>query len=193
KLARKPTSPKPATATTPRKSKPKAETEAPAPAASPKPARRKAPAPKRTAKAPAPAAEPERIWLKSYPEGIPAEIEPFTQNSLVEMMLDSCRSYGKRTAFISLGRRMSFVELEEKSRHLAAFLLSLGLEKGSRVALMMPNLLQYPVALMAVLRAGLVVVNVNPLYTARELSRQLKDSGAETIIVLENFAATLQK
>lgn len=195
KPARKRTSAKPATATTPRKSKPKAETEAAAPPASPKPARRKAPAPKRTAKAaaPAPAAEPERIWLKSYPEGIPAEIEPFTQNSLVEMMLDSCRSYGNRTAFISLGKRMSFVELEEKSRQLAAFLLSLGLQKGSRVALMMPNLLQYPVALMAVLRAGLVVVNVNPLYTARELSRQLKDSGAETIIVLENFAATLQK
>src|SRR5690606_34714628 len=163
-------------AATSRKSKPKAAPEAASAAPARKPTRRKAPAAGSTAKAAPSTSEPERIWLKSYPEGIPAEIEPFTHNSLAEMMLDCCRSYGNRTAFISMGKRMSFVELEEKSRHLAAFLLSLGLQKGSRVALMMPNLLQYPVALMAVLRAGLVVVNVNPLYTARELSRQLKDS-----------------
>src|SRR5690606_841191 len=134
-----------------------------------------------------------RPWLASYPEGIAHEIEPFTHTSLADLMLESCRRHADRPAFISMGKTLTFADLDEKSRHLAAFLLSLGLQKGTRVALMMPNLLQYPVALMAVLRAGLVVVNVNPLYTAPELARQLKDSGAETIIVLENFAATLQK
>src|SRR5690606_2560648 len=104
-----------------------------------------------------------------------------------------CERYSDRTAFLSMGKGLTFAELEAKSRDLAAFFLSLGLNKGTRVALMMPNLLQYPVALMAVLRAGLVVVNVNPLYTAPELARQLQDSGAEAIIVLENFAGTLQK
>nr|WP_244630383.1 long-chain-fatty-acid--CoA ligase [Nitratireductor aestuarii] len=132
-------------------------------------------------------------WLSSYPEGIPHEIGPFTHVSLVDLMLEACERYSDRTAFLSMGKGLTFAELEAKSRDLAAFFLSLGLKKGTRVALMMPNLLQYPVALMAVLRAGLVVVNVNPLYTAPELARQLKDSGAEAIIVLENFAGTLQK
>lgn len=134
-----------------------------------------------------------RPWLRSYPEGIPHEIGPFEHASIGDFMADTCRRYADRTAFISLGRELSFGKLEEMSRHLAAWFLSLGLKKGSRVALMMPNVLQYPIALMAVLRAGLVVVNVNPLYTAPELARQLKDAGAEAIIVLENFAATLQR
>lgn len=140
--------------------------------------------------APKTAAKP---WLKSYPKEISPEIEPFKHTSLVDLMLESCRLYADRPAFISMGKTLSFAEMEEKSHHLASFLLSLGLQKGARVALMMPNLLQYPVALMAVLRASLVVVNVNPLYTAPELAKQLKDSGADAIIVLENFAATLQK
>ena len=134
----------------------------------------------------------EKPWLKSYPEGIPAEIGPFRHSSLADMLLEACRTYGNRPAFTSMGKSITFAELEKASRDFAAYLQSTGLEKGARVAIMMPNILQYPVATMAVLRAGYVVVNVNPLYTARELEHQLKDSGAEAIVILENFATTLQ-
>jgi len=131
-------------------------------------------------------------WLKSYPEGIPAEIGPFRHSSLADMLLEACRNFGGRPAFTSMGKALTFTELEKASRDFAAYLQSKGLKKGARVAIMMPNLLQYPVVMMAVLRAGYVVVNVNPLYTARELEHQLKDSGAEAIVILENFAGTLQ-
>ncbi|WP_309085312.1 long-chain-fatty-acid--CoA ligase [Chelativorans sp.] len=131
-------------------------------------------------------------WLKTYPEKIPAEIEPFRHSSLAHMMLEACRNYADRPAFTSMGKTISFAEFEKASRDFGAFLQSLGLTKGARVAIMMPNVLQYPIAMMAALRAGYVVVNVNPLYTARELEHQLKDSGAEAIIILENFAKTLQ-
>ena len=131
-------------------------------------------------------------WLASYPEIVPPEIGTITDKSLGDMMLKACSTYANRPAFISMGKELSYADLEKASEHLAAFLQSRGLEKGARIALMMPNILQYPVALMAALRAGYVVVNVNPLYTPRELEHQLNDSGAEAIVILENFAATLQ-
>src|SRR5690606_24783266 len=109
-----------------------------------------------------------------------------------DMLLAACAKYASRPAFTSMDKTLTFSELEEHSKHFAAFLQAKGLKKGARVAIMMPNVLQYPVALMAVLRAGYTVVNVNPLYTPRELEHQLKDSGAEAIVILENFAHTLQ-
>ncbi len=132
-------------------------------------------------------------WHGSYPPGIATEIGNLSDKSIGDLMVASCRKWNDRAAFTSMGKSMSFRELEEKSRALAGYLQSKGLKKGARVALMMPNVLQYPVSLMAVLRAGYIVVNVNPLYTPRELEHQLKDSGAEAIIILENFAATLQQ
>ncbi|MCB1812096.1 MAG: AMP-binding protein [Candidatus Competibacteraceae bacterium] len=136
----------------------------------------------------------EKIWLREYPAGVPAEINLQEFTSLKEMLESSCREYSERPAFSNLDHTLSYAELDQQSLALAAFLQQeLGLRKGDRVALMMPNLLQYPVALYGVLRAGLVVVNVNPLYTPRELEHQLNDSGANTIIILENFAQTLQQ
>jgi long-chain acyl-CoA synthetase len=138
----------------------------------------------------------ERIWLKSYSPGVPAEIEVGDLGSIGEKFAVSVRNYGERVAFISgaTGRRITYRELDTLSRNVAAWLQSvLELPKGSRVALMMPNLLQYPVCLLGVLRAGYVVVNVNPLYTARELEHQLADSGAVTIVILENMAHVLEK
>ncbi|MBX3530951.1 MAG: long-chain-fatty-acid--CoA ligase [Rhizobiaceae bacterium] len=132
-------------------------------------------------------------WFASYPPGIATSIGEITDKSIGDLLVASCRKYADRTAFTSMGKGMTFRELEEKSRALAGYLQSRGLKKGARVALMMPNVLQYPVALMAVLRAGYTVVNVNPLYTPRELEHQLKDSGAEAIVILENFASTLQQ
>ncbi|WP_338530301.1 long-chain-fatty-acid--CoA ligase [Nitratireductor thuwali] len=146
---------------------------------------------KRAAAGKAGAAE-KRIWLKSYPSVVPAEIGPFEHKSLGSMMVESCRKYADRPAFTCMGKTLSFSELEKASIDFGAYLQSLGLKKGARVAIMMPNVLQYPVVMMAILRAGYVVVNVNPLYTPRELEHQLKDSGAEAIIILENFAKTLQ-
>lgn len=145
----------------------------------------------KAARAPA-SATVQKPWLKSYPEGIPEEIGEMRYNSLADMLLESCREYGARPAFTCMDRTITFSELEKASRDLAAYLQSLGLEKGARVVIMMPNVLQYPIAMMAILRAGYVVVNVNPLYTPRELEHQLKDSGAEAIILLENFAKTVQ-
>jgi long-chain acyl-CoA synthetase len=135
----------------------------------------------------------EKIWLKSYPPGIPAEIDVAHLSSLVDLFEESCRKYPDATAYISMDREMTYRELDSLSRDFAGWLQAIGLKKGDRVALMMPNLLQYPVALFGTLRAGCVVVNVNPLYTPRELEHQLKDSGAQAIVILENFATTLEQ
>jgi len=135
----------------------------------------------------------EKIWLKNYSEGVPAEIDVGRYPSLVDLMDSAFKKYPSLPSYKMMGRQITFAQLDEASRALAAYFQSLGLEKGDRVALMMPNVMQYPVAVAAVLRAGLVVVNVNPLYTPRELEHQLKDSGAKAIVILENFAATLQQ
>jgi long-chain acyl-CoA synthetase len=135
----------------------------------------------------------EKIWLKSYPPGMPAEITFGEYKSVGELFEKSCKKFADRPAFTCMGKTKTFAEIDRLSRDFAAWLQSKGLPKGSRVALMMPNVLQYPVALFGTLRAGYTVVNVNPLYTARELEHQLKDSGAEVIVILENFAVTLQE
>ena len=135
----------------------------------------------------------ERIWLKNYPPGIPAEVDVHEFASLRDVLRRSCERFADLPAYGNMGASMSYAELDRASRDFGAYLQkTLGLKKGDRVALMMPNLLQYPVALFGVLRAGLVVVNVNPQYTAPELEHQLKDSGAAAVVVLENFAHTLQ-
>jgi long-chain acyl-CoA synthetase len=135
----------------------------------------------------------ERVWLESYPEGVPADIDTLQYESLVGLMADSFGKYANRTAYSYMDHDIGYHETDVKSQALAAYFQSLGLEKGDRVAIMMPNVPQYPVTVAAVLRAGLVVVNVNPLYTPRELEHQLKDSGAKAIVIIENFAITLQK
>ena len=134
----------------------------------------------------------EKIWLKSYPPGVPAEIDPSAYASVGELLEDSFRRYGTSPAFVCMGKSITYGELDTLSRQVAGWFQSKGLARGARIAIMMPNVLQYPVVLAAVLRAGYVVVNVNPLYTPRELEHQLKDSGAEAIVLLENFAGTLQ-
>jgi long-chain acyl-CoA synthetase len=134
----------------------------------------------------------EKVWLKRYPPNVPADINPDQYASLVEVFERSCQTFGPCLAFANMGYGMTYAELDQKSRAFAAWLQQdLGLAKGERVAIMLPNLLQYPVALFGVLRAGLIVVNVNPLYTARELEHQLKDSGAKAILILANFAHVL--
>ncbi len=136
----------------------------------------------------------DKIWLDSYAEGVPAQIDAERYASLVELLLDSVERFGERPAFANMGKTLSFDELDVLTRDFAAFLQSrLGLSKGDRLAIMMPNLLQYPVALFGALRAGLAVVNVNPLYTPRELRHQLADSGTSAIVVLENFAHVLEE
>ncbi|SDJ55310.1 AMP-binding enzyme, partial [Ferrimonas sediminum] len=136
----------------------------------------------------------EKVWLTSYPEGVPAEIDADKFASLVDLFEQSVSRYGDKPAFINMGKSITYNELDRLSRDFAAYLQQeLKLEKGDRVAIMMPNLIQYPVALFGVLRAGLVVVNVNPLYTARELKHQLNDSGAKAIVVVSNFASTLEE
>jgi long-chain acyl-CoA synthetase len=135
----------------------------------------------------------ERIWLKQYPAGVPADIDVNQYSSLVELLEESFAKFRDRKAFICMDKSITYRDLDEMSLALGAYLQSKGMQKGARVALMMPNVLQYPVATAAVLRAGYAVVNVNPLYTPRELEHQLKDSGAEAIIVLENFATTVQQ
>jgi len=133
-----------------------------------------------------------RPWLKSYPANMAAEIAPLAYQSIGDLLTAACQTYAGRPAFSCMGKSLTYGELDRMSTAFAAWLQSKGLAKGARVAIMMPNVLQYPVAMMAVLRAGYTVVNVNPLYTPRELEHQLKDSGAEAIIILENFATTLQ-
>jgi len=135
----------------------------------------------------------DRIWLKSYPEGVPADLPPSPYTSLVALMEESFRKYADRPAYSFMGKELTFGETDRLSRAFAAYLQGLGLAQGDRVAIMMPNVPQYPVVVAAILRAGYVVVNVNPLYTARELEHQLKDSGSKAIVIIENFAATLEK
>ncbi|MCC7597606.1 long-chain fatty acid--CoA ligase [Janthinobacterium sp. FW305-129] len=135
----------------------------------------------------------EKIWLKSYPPGVPADIDPDQYRSLVHVLEEAFQKYADRKAYVCMDKFLTYAELDTYSRQLGAWLQSRGLKKGARVALMMPNVLQYPVAIAAVLRAGYTVVNVNPLYTPRELEHQLNDSGSEAIIVLENFAHTLEQ
>ncbi|MCW5660972.1 MAG: long-chain-fatty-acid--CoA ligase [Burkholderiaceae bacterium] len=133
----------------------------------------------------------EKIWLKQYPAGVPAQIPVDLYASLVTLMEESFTKYRNLPAYLFMGKSITFGQVDDASRALAAYLQSLGLDKGDRVAVMLPNVPQYPVAVAAILRAGYVVVNVNPLYTPRELEHQLKDSGAKAIVILENFAATL--
>jgi long-chain acyl-CoA synthetase len=135
----------------------------------------------------------ERVWLKQYPAGVPADIDVTQYTSLVELLEESFAKFSDRKAFICMDKSITYRDLDQMSLALAAYLQGKGLQQGARVALMMPNVLQYPVATAAALRAGFAVVNVNPLYTPRELEHQLKDSGAEAIVVLENFATTVQQ
>jgi long-chain acyl-CoA synthetase len=135
----------------------------------------------------------EKVWLKQYPAGVPAEIRTDLYPSLVALVEESFRKYRDLPAYRFMGKAFSFGQIDDLSRAFAAYLQSTGLAPGDRVAIMMPNVPQYPVAVAGILRAGMVVVNVNPLYTPRELEHQLKDSGAKLIIVLENFASTLQQ
>jgi len=135
----------------------------------------------------------EKVWLQSYPKEIPADIGIDNVPSLVALFEKACADFGDQVAYISMGKEMTFRQLDEKSRAFAGWLQSLGIRKGDRVALMMPNLLQYPVALFGTLRAGGVVVNCNPLFTPRELEYQLRDSGAVAIVIVENFAHVLEK
>ena len=135
----------------------------------------------------------DRIWLNSYPEGVPSDIDASRYSSLVTLMQEGFTQFADRTAFSFMGKDLSYAELDAQSQSMAAYFQSLGLAKGDRIAIMMPNVPQYPIAVAAILRAGYVVVNVNPLYTPRELEHQLKDSGSVAIVIIENFAATLDK
>ena len=135
----------------------------------------------------------EKTWLKQYPAGVPAQIDVERYGSLVALLDESFKKYAGRMAYKFMGKSITFAQVDDTSRALAAYLQAQGLEKGDRVALMMPNVPQYPVAVAAILRGGYVVVNVNPLYTPRELEHQLKDSGSKAIVILENFAHTLDQ
>lgn len=135
----------------------------------------------------------DKLWLKSYQQGVPHEINTNEFSSLVELLSDSCLKHADNIAYVNLGCEISYAALDKLSRQFAQYLQILGLKKGARVAIMMPNILQYPVVLFAILRSGLTVVNVNPLYTSDELTHQINDSGAEVIIVMANFATTVEK
>ncbi len=135
----------------------------------------------------------ERFWLKNYPPGVPADVDVTQYSSLVELMGEAFDRYAKRTAYAFADRYFTFADIERHSLALGAWLQGRGLARGARVAIMMPNVVQYPIAVAAILRAGYVVVNVNPLYTPRELEHQLKDSGAEAIVIIENCCTTLQQ
>ena len=135
----------------------------------------------------------DRFWLEQYPPGVPADIDYHQYKSLVQLLDEAFKKYSSLPAYMCMGATLSYRQLDEESAAVGAWLQSKGFGKGKRVAIMMPNILQYPVVLAGVLRAGCTVVNVNPLYTARELEHQLKDSGAEAIFILENFATTLQQ
>ena len=132
-------------------------------------------------------------WLQSYPEGVPEEIDFGGYNSILDIFEQSCADYRERTAYINFDRKITYGELDRLSRDFAAWLQSRGMRKGDRIALMMPNILQYPIALFGAMRAGMVIVNTNPMYTARELRHQLQDSGARAIVIVENFAHVLEK
>ena len=135
----------------------------------------------------------DRPWLSSYPAGVPADIDTSQYASLVALMEESFKKNASAVAYSFMGKDVTFGQTDSLSQAFAAYLQSLGLAKGDRVAIMMPNVPQYPVAVAAILRAGFVVVNVNPLYTPRELEHQLKDSGAKAIVIIENFANTLEQ
>jgi len=132
-------------------------------------------------------------WLQRYPEGVPAEIDLSEYDSILDIFAQSCEAYRTRTAYVNFDRELTFGDLDRLSRDFAAWLQSKGMRKGDRMALMMPNILQYPVALFGALRAGMVIVNTNPMYTARELRHQLQDSGARAIVVVNNFAHVVEK
>ena len=132
-------------------------------------------------------------WLQRYPEGVPAEIDLSEYDSILDIFAQSCEAYRTRTAYVNFDHELTFGDLDRLSRDFAAWLQSKGMHKGDRLALMMPNVLQYPVALFGALRAGLVIVNTNPMYTARELRHQLQDSGARAIVVVDNFAHVVEK
>jgi long-chain acyl-CoA synthetase len=125
----------------------------------------------------------EKPWLDSYPEGVPAEIDFAAYNSILDLFDRSREKYRDQTAYINFGRELTYGELDRRSRDFAAWLQSKGMRKGDRIALMMPNILQYPVAVFGAMRAGMVIVNTNPMYTPRELRHQLQDSGARAIVV----------
>ncbi|GGW94849.1 long-chain-fatty-acid--CoA ligase FadD [Alteromonas halophila] len=135
----------------------------------------------------------EKTWLEHYDSRVPADIDPDHYSSVIDIFEQSVKKFADKTAYINMGQSMTFAELDTQSAQFAAYLQSSGLKRGDAVAIMMPNLLQYPVAMFGILRAGMVVVNVNPLYTARELKHQLNDSGAKVIVIVENFACTLEK
>jgi long-chain acyl-CoA synthetase len=135
----------------------------------------------------------DRFWLKHYPPGVPADVDVTQYSSLVQLMEEGFQKYAQRNAYAFMDRHFTFADIDRWSAAFGAWLQGRGLPRGARVALMMPNVVQYPIAVAGVLRAGYVVVNVNPLYTPRELEHQLKDSGAEAIVILEGFAATLQQ
>ncbi|MGK5065611.1 long-chain-fatty-acid--CoA ligase [Janthinobacterium sp. LB3P112] len=135
----------------------------------------------------------DKIWLKSYPDSVPAEIDCTQYRSVTHLLEESFQKYADRNAFVCMDKFLTYRELDKLSLQMGAWLQSKGLKKGARVAIMLPNVLQYPVAMAAILRAGYTVVNVNPLYTPRELQHQLIDSGSEAIIVLENFATTVEQ
>ena len=135
----------------------------------------------------------EKIWLKSYPEGVPAEIDVSQYRSVTHLMEESFQKFASRNAYVCMDKFLTYSQVDQLSKQFGAWLQSKGLKPGARVAIMLPNVLQYPVALAGIIRAGYVVVNVNPLYTPRELEHQLNDSGAEAIIILENFATTLEQ
>ena len=135
----------------------------------------------------------DRPWLNAYPEGVPSDIDTSQYPSLVALMEEAFAKHSSKVAYSFMGKELSFAEVDAQSKAFASYLQGLGLQRGDRVALMMPNIPQYPVAVAAVLRAGYVVVNVNPLYTAPELEHQLGDAGAKVVVVLENFADTVAK
>ncbi|MEZ0309954.1 MAG: AMP-binding protein, partial [Ramlibacter sp.] len=135
----------------------------------------------------------DRPWLTSYSPGVPADIDPSGYNSLVQLMEESFKKFAAKPAYSFMGKEVTYGQTDSFSRALAAYFQGLGLAKGDRIAIMMPNTPQYPVTVAAILRAGYVVVNVNPLYTPRELEHQLKDSGSKAIVIIENFANTLEQ
>jgi long-chain acyl-CoA synthetase len=135
----------------------------------------------------------EKIWLKSYPPGMQTEVDTSQYRSLVQLLEESFHKFADRNAYVCMDKFLTYAEVDTYSKRLGAWLQSRGLKPGTRVAIMMPNVLQYPIAIAAILRAGYTVVNINPLYTPRELEHQLNDSGAEAIIILENFATTLEQ
>jgi long-chain acyl-CoA synthetase len=135
----------------------------------------------------------DKFWLKSYEDGVPAEIDWTQYRSLTHLLEEAFRKYADRKAYVCMDKSMTYAEVDQLSQQMGAWLQSRGLKPGARVAIMLPNVLQYPVAMAAILRAGYTIVNVNPLYTPRELQHQLADSGAEAIVVLENFATTLEQ